>query len=158
MKGPISFLTSQKVPQIYTIYTAHAPPGHRDVWKSAGQLCRSLRQTESNDRIPPPRLLPGRVKSHFLYRTIVLVCGLVRLAQPETHMPIVQKRQAEGQRQQIEEVVVARQNDEKLKQHLLNGRKQLDRENGCRLISDFKSALNRQPNYHYDDTYDARFV
>jgi len=52
-----------------------------------------------------------------VYPTIVadlVVC----LASPEVHMLVVQKRQTEGQSQQVEEIIVASQNDEHLKKHL----------------------------------------
>lgn len=42
------------------------------------------------------------------------------LAQPEVDVLVIQERQAEAQSQQVEEVVVARQNDENLKQNLQN--------------------------------------
>ena len=55
----------------------------------------------------------------YVYHTIV--ADLVCLAQPEVYVLVVQKGQTEGQSQQVEEIVVAGQNDEHLKQHL--GRK-----------------------------------
>lgn len=60
------------------------------------------------------------------FHTIIPVISLVCLAQPEIDMAIIQKWQTEGHSQQVEEVVVARQNDEDLKQHLHEERKQTD--------------------------------
>lgn len=42
------------------------------------------------------------------------------LTQPEVDVFIIQERQTEGQSQEVEEVVVTRQNDENLKQNLQN--------------------------------------
>lgn len=42
------------------------------------------------------------------------------LAQPEVDVLVIQKWQAEGQSQEVEEIVVTRQNDENLKQNLQN--------------------------------------
>lgn len=39
-------------------------------------------------------------------------------AKPEVDMLVIQKRQAEGDSEQVEEIVVAGQNDEHLEQHL----------------------------------------
>lgn len=47
-----------------------------------------------------------------------VVAGVVVLSQPESYMLIIQERQAEGQRQQVEEVVVARQNNKHLQKNL----------------------------------------
>lgn len=59
-------------------------------------------------------------------RTTVLIFVLVRFAQPEVNVLVVQQRQTEDHRQQIKEVVVPRQNDENLKQHLIDGKKNIE--------------------------------
>lgn len=63
----------------------------------------------------------GKIKkkrASLLVHTTLAADG--SLAQPEVNVLIIQERQTEGQSQEVEEVVVARQNDENLKQNLHN--------------------------------------
>lgn len=92
-----------------------APAGNTAT-TTAWSLTRTEREHDDTDLIRYWLNKCACVYSSYVYHTIVgdLVC----LAQPEAYMLVVQKRQTQGQGQQVEEIVVASQNYEHLKQHL----------------------------------------
>lgn len=71
-----------------------------------------------NTRWSRDRREDKKKRASLLVHTTLAADG--SLAQPEVNVLIIQERQTEGQSQEVEEVVVARQNDENLKQNLHN--------------------------------------